>query len=80
MAEAILAMPSIAPMIATNTCRSYRPLNPSDIRTIKSEIPIAAHVAPRALPSVVGGWPFFIREIATPVAMPAAIMVTGHAR
>src|SRR5208283_4126710 len=63
--EAALARPSIAPIIATNTCVSYLPLYASDIRRTKIVQPIEAHIAPIARPIVVSGCPRDIRDATT---------------
>src|ERR1035438_456060 len=66
MLEVAFAPPSMAPIIAMNTCASYRPLNPSDIRTRNKEMPIPIHTAPITSPIVDSGFLCPLREETTP--------------
>src|ERR1035437_3062383 len=76
--EVALAMPSIAPMIATKMFRLNLPLMARHIRTINMEMPMAIQIELMARPSVVLGWLCFWRDANTPVSELAVTIVTGH--
>src|ERR1035441_10094987 len=77
--EVALAMPSIAPMIATKMYGSYLPLMARHIRTINMEMPMAIQIELMARPNLVSGWLRFWRDANTPVSALAATIVTGQA-
>src|SRR5579863_6111778 len=79
MLEVALAAPSMAPTMATATCRLSRPLMPSESMAMKMEIPMPAQIAIMARPKVVSGCLLALREASTNVSTLAAIMVTGQA-
>src|ERR1035438_7827788 len=78
-AEVALAVPSMAPTMATKTWSSYLPLMPRDRRRVNMEMPMAIQTELMARPRVVSGWLLGWREISAPIKTQAPTMVTGQA-
>src|ERR1035437_1568477 len=77
--EVALAVPSMAPMMATKVCCSNLPPIPRDSSRMNMEMPMAIQTALMARAIVVSGRLRTLSAMIAPVSTEAAIMVTGQA-